>query len=68
MDELIKWLVQQVPLAVVVGVALWKVYSDGRADRQYMMLLLERSYLRIKQLQGEDVDLPEATIMKRPGT
>jgi len=68
MDELIKWAVQQVPLALVVGIALWKVYSDGRDDRKYMMELLERSYMRIKQLGGDEPNLSEETLLKRPGS
>jgi hypothetical protein len=66
MDEIIKWLVQQLPLAAVVGVALYKVYSDGRADRAYMMNLLEKQYIMIIELSGGKASDHDDTLMKRP--
>jgi len=66
MDEIVKWFVQQLPLAAVVGVALWKVYTDSRADRQYMMNLLEKLYIRDIEARGESVSEHENTLMQRP--
>lgn len=66
MDEIVKSLIVQAPLAAVVGIALWVVYRDGRADRQYMMDLLEKLYMRALEQNGERLSDHEETFMKRP--
>jgi hypothetical protein len=65
-EEILQWLVQQLPLAAIVGIALYKVYNDGRADRQYMMDLLEKLYIRMLDQSGEKLSDHEDTLMKRP--
>lgn len=66
MEQLFQWLIDNVPLAAVFGIALWKVYNDGKEDRKYMMELLERAYMKVKQLSGEEPTLTDETLMKRP--
>lgn len=66
MDEFAKSLLYQVPLAFAVGLALYRVYTDGKAERKYMMDLLERAYLKIAALNGETASDHEETLMQRP--
>lgn len=66
MDEFWKQFIMQLPMVAAVGYALWIVYRDGRADRKYMMDLLERIYLKQKESRGEKPVLTDDTLAKRP--
>lgn len=66
MEELMKWMIQNVPLALVIGVALYKVYTDGKADRRYMMDVIEKQYAILIELAGGKVSDHDDTLMKRP--
>jgi hypothetical protein len=64
---MVKSVIVQFPMAAMVGLALWIVYRDGRADRKYMMDLLERIYLKQKADSGdEQPTLGDETLAKRP--
>jgi len=66
MDEIIKSIATQLPMVAIVTYMLYIVYRDGRADRQYMMSLLEKIYLSQKSIGGESRELGDDTLSKRP--
>jgi len=66
MDEIIKSIATQLPMVAIVTYMLYIVYRDGRADRQYMMSLLEKIYLSQKSVTGESRELGDDTLSKRP--
>lgn len=64
----------EIPLWAQLGIAavflamLVKLYTDGKAERKYMMDLLEKAYLMIAELKGDDPDDHDKTLMQRPGS
>lgn len=66
MDELLKQLLLQFPLAAIVGIALYRVYVDGKADRQYLIELNQKQFVMLVEMSGGKVSDHDATLAKRP--
>jgi hypothetical protein len=62
----VEQLALQLPLAAVVAVALYIVYTDGKKDRQYMIELLQTQFMLLIQLSGGKVSDHDETLTNRP--
>lgn len=62
----------EIPLWAQLGIAavflamLVKLYTDGKAERKYMMDILEKLYLKTADLSGDDPHDHDETLMRRP--
>lgn len=65
-DEIIKQVLLQVPLAAIVGIALWRVYTDGKADRAYLIDINQKQFVMLIELSGGKVSDHDETLHKRP--
>lgn len=66
MDEFVKQVMLQFPLATIIGFALYRVYIDGKADRQYLIELNQKQFVMLVELSGGKVSDHDETLAKRP--
>lgn len=66
MDNIVANFAAQFPFAAVVIAMLYVHYRDSKAERKYMMDIIEKQYIMLIELRGGNVSDHEETLMKRP--
>lgn len=66
MSNLLENFAAQFPFAAIVIVMLYVHYRDAKAERKYMIDIIEKQYMMLIELRGGNVSDHDETLMKRP--